>query len=98
MSLPIRGMHRERVKIEFAVKIANMKLKMSSDSFLALLSYQAAPLKNGFSPSELLFSCRLRTMVLTHPAPLSPQVLDCGKIWKAEEHSRDRTTMDFDKR
>ena len=46
---------------ERAVKTVKSFLKKSDDPYLALMIYHSAPLHNGFSPSQLLMSRRLRT-------------------------------------
>ena len=48
---------------ERAVRTVKSLLKKEGDPYLALMSYRATPLQNGFSPSELLMSRRLRTTV-----------------------------------
>ena len=49
---------------ERAVGTIKNLLKKNDDPYLALLAYRATPLENGYSPSELLMSRRLRTTLL----------------------------------
>jgi len=49
--------------VKAAVKIAKRIIKKCDDINLGLLAYKTTPLENGFSPSELLFSRKIRSHV-----------------------------------
>ena len=46
---------------ERAVRTVKQLLKGAKDPYLALLSYHSSPIKNGYSPAELLMGRKLRT-------------------------------------
>lgn len=50
-------------QVERAVKIVKDILKKNTDIFLGLLTYRATPLESGFSPAELLFGRKIRTLI-----------------------------------
>ncbi|XP_077508511.1 uncharacterized protein LOC144119833 [Amblyomma americanum] len=58
---------------EDAVKIMKTSMKKTQDPYLTLLSYRSTPLKNGYSPSELLMARQLRTK-----NPLTPGLDTCS--------------------
>lgn len=60
-------------------------MKKTQDPYLTLLSYRSTPLKNGYSPAELLMGQRLRTKLPTVPEKLVPQVPDVHNVQKFEE-------------
>ncbi|XP_045898998.1 uncharacterized protein LOC123966985, partial [Micropterus dolomieu] len=55
---------------ERAVRTIKSLLKKSSDAYLALMAYRAAPLANGYSPTELLMGRKIRSPVI--PSKLNP--------------------------
>ena len=65
---------------ECTVKTIKSLLKKDGDPYLALMSYRATPLQNGFSPSKLLMSRRLRTTVPMTRELLRPQVPDSKSL------------------
>lgn len=70
---------------ERAVKTVKSLLKKEGDPYLALMLYRATPLQNGFSPSELLMSRRLRTTVPMTRELLRPQVPDSESLREMRE-------------
>lgn len=56
--------------VEAAVKVAKRILKKCDDINLGLLAYRTTPLENDFSPSELLFSRKIRSRVPVLPRNL----------------------------
>ena len=57
---------------EKAVKTVKSSLRKSTDPYLALTAYSSTPLKNGYSPSELLFGRKIRTTAPVLPSNLLP--------------------------
>lgn len=60
---------------EAAVKIAKNSLKKINDIFKSLLSYHSTKLNCGFSPAELLFGRKIRTIVPIIEDSLQPQAI-----------------------
>ena len=69
---------------EQAVKTVKSFLKKSDDPYLALLIYRSTPLHNGFSPSELLMSRRLRTTLPMLESQLQPSVPEYSVVHEKE--------------
>ena len=83
---------------ERAVKTVKGLLKKSTDPYLALLTYRATPLRNGYSPSELLMNRKLRTTVPIVRNQLRPSVPDIQFLQKKEREIKDQQKAEFDKR
>ena len=60
---------------ERGVQTVKRLLKKADDPYIALMNYPTTPLSNGWSPSELLFSCRIKTLVPINPAKLKPRTV-----------------------
>ena len=73
-------------------------LKKQDDPYLALLSYRSTPLRNGFSPAELLMSRKLRTTIPIIPAELKPKVPDLASLAEREERNNETIKESFDTR
>ena len=82
---------------ERAVKTIKGYLNKTEDPYLALLTYRSTPLHNGYSPSELLMSRRLRTTVPTIADLLKPRLPDESSLREKEEESRGKQKVNFDK-
>ena len=83
---------------ERAVGTLKMSLKKQDDPYLALLSYRSTPLRNGFSPAELLMSRKLRTTIPIIPAELKPKVPDLASLAEREEGNNETIKESFDTR
>jgi len=83
---------------ERAVRTVKQLLKGAKDPYLALLSYRSSPIKNGYSPAELLMGRKLRTTVPMVPAKLLPKTPDMEAVQQFEQTSRQKLKSNFDKR
>jgi hypothetical protein len=83
---------------ERAIQTVKKLLKNNQDPYLALLTYRSTPLKNGFSPSELLMSRRLRTHLPAIRKQFMPRVPDRETVREAENYSKEKMKINFDQR
>ena len=83
---------------ERAVRTAKSMLDKSADIFLAFLSHRTSPLKNGFSPAQLLMGRQLRSTVPSSPTILHPCIPDLDSMRAADERAKLRQKENFDKR
>ena len=83
---------------ERAVKTIKALLKNADDPYLALLAYRATPLRNGYSPSELLMNRKLRTTVPMVPNQMRPSLPNYDLLQKKEKVSREHQKLNFDRR
>jgi len=81
---------------ERAVGTVKNLLKKSDDPYLALLSYRATPLQNGYSPSELLMCRILRTTVPSTRSQRVPKVPDAVSLRAKDERLKSRQKLNFD--
>ena len=81
---------------ERAVKTVKCLLKKEADPYLALLSYRAAQLQVGYSPSELLMGRKLRTTVPIIRKQLVPHIPDPALVRQRDE--KEKKTESFNKR
>ena len=81
---------------ERAVKTVKSMFKKNND--LALLILWPTTPKNGFSPTELLISRKVRTTLPMTEAQLLSSVPDRELVCKREEAAKERMKKDFDKR
>lgn len=88
--------HQSNGAVEAAVKTAKRLIKMNDDIDMALLSYRATPLENGFSPGELMMGRRLKTNI-----PIIPNLLEVHnnrKVVAIENKLKDRSEYNYNKR
>lgn len=83
---------------ERAIRTIKGLLKKSSDPYLALMAYRAAPLANGYSPTELLMGRKIRTTVPVLPSQLNPACTDVEDLRKAEQRYKDKQRQDYNRR
>ena len=81
---------------ERAVGTVKNLLRKEKDPYLALLAYRSTPLHNGYSPSELLMSRKLRTTIPISKELRLPQVPDLSAIRKKEEVMKKKQKENFD--
>lgn len=90
--------HQSNGMAESAVKIIKGSLKKTADAYKTLLAYRSSPLKNGYSPAELLMGRRLRTLLPTPSENLQPRTPDFQKLAAFERSQRQRQKKDYDRR
>nr|XP_050031134.1 uncharacterized protein K02A2.6-like [Dermacentor andersoni] len=90
--------HQSNGMAESAVKIIKGSLKKTADAYKTLLAYRASPLKNGYSPAELLMGRRLRTALPTSSESLQPRTPDFEELAAFERSQRQRQKRDYDRR
>ena len=83
---------------ERAVRTIKALLKKADDPPLALLAYRSTPLKNGYSPAELLMCRKLRTTVPVVPEQLQPKMPDYDSLARREREMRMQQKCTFDQR
>lgn len=83
---------------ERAVKTIKGLLDKNGDPYLALLSYRASPLQNGFSPAELLMGRRLNTRLPVLPSQLQPLQRSLSPVRDREERYREKQRVNFNAR
>ena len=83
---------------EKAVTMIKGLLRKSGDPYLALLAYRSTPLKNGYSPAQLLMSRNLRTTLPVAREQRRPKVVIPSELKEREEHLRERQKRMFDHR
>ena len=74
---------------EWAVKTVKQLLLKNQDPYLAMLTYRATPLENGYSPTELLMGRNLRTTL--------PQTTKQTPYHREAQRKGDRIKRKFDK-
>ncbi|UYV82860.1 hypothetical protein LAZ67_22001106 [Cordylochernes scorpioides] len=83
---------------EAGVKIAKLILKKNQDPSLGLLEYRSTPLKNGYSPAELLMGRKLRTTLPIAPDNLNPKLVDSQTLKRKEGRRRKDMKSRYDRR
>ena len=83
-------MRTVQCEVERAVQTMKAKLNKCDDKYLALLTYQDAPLPNGYSPAQLSMGRKLKTRVPCHPNELLPKLPDHDKLRKREKKYREK--------
>ena len=90
------GYTQNNGEAECAVQIAKKLLATNDDLQAALLAYQSTPLSHGYSPAQLLFSCKLRTKI---PAPLQPPAWpDLNRLRQQENAAKKTMTENYNLR
>lgn len=84
--------------VEAAVKVAKSLLKKNSDFNLALMAYRSTPLDCGFSPYELLFSRKMRTMLPILPSQLDKIVNTQSVFQETEERRKEKQRCNYNSR
>lgn len=82
---------------EAAVKIAKNLIKKCDDIDLGILAYRTAPLENGFSPAELMFSRKIKSNLPTLPANLGT-FSENSKVTLKENERKKRQEKMYNKR
>ena len=82
---------------EAAVKIAKNLIKKCDDVHEGLLAYRTTPLENGFSPAELMFSRKIRSMLPILPSKLE-SFKDHGKVVQRERGTKQKQIEAYNKR
>ncbi|KAJ8387615.1 hypothetical protein AAFF_G00151650 [Aldrovandia affinis] len=83
---------------ERAVRTIKGILKKSSDPYLGLMAYRAAPLANGHSPTELLMGRKIRTTVPVIPSQLNPACADIENLKRKEQRYRQKQQQNYNRR
>ncbi|UYV76749.1 K02A2.6-like [Cordylochernes scorpioides] len=82
---------------EAGVKIAKLILKKNQDPSLGLREYRSSPLKNGYSPAELLMGRKLRTTLPIAPENLNPRLVDSQTLKRKEGRRRKDMKSRYDR-
>ena len=83
---------------ERAVQTCKRLLEKSDDPYIALMHYRATPLSNGYSPSQLLYSRQIKTILPQNPDRLKPKVINQTSLLKKENAARAYSKMNYDVR
>ena len=81
---------------ERAVKTIKGMLKKCEDPYLALLSYRSTPLPIGYSPSQLLMDCTLRSSIPTTRGQRVPSVPDPDTVRANDAKVKTRPKENYD--
>ena len=82
---------------ERAVGTVKRLLNKEKDPYLTIMAYRATPLQNGYSPSELLMSRRLRTTIPMSRRQREPKLPDVRSLTKRDQTLKLKQKEDFDK-
>lgn len=82
-------------EVERAVQTAKNILRKNSNPYLGLLAYRTAPLRNGFTPSQLLMNRKLRTKLPVVPEVLKPAAVDRETVEAKEEAYREKYAKNY---
>lgn len=83
---------------ESAVKIIKASTSKTRDVYTTLLAYRTTPLKNGYSPAQLLMGRRLRTKLPMASKLLVPELPDVQTVQKFEQADKERQRKAYDRR
>ena len=81
---------------EQAVQTIKRLIGKSADPYLALLSYRATPLQQGYSPAELLMGRSFRTTVLTAQCQLKPHQPDQNSLRQKDKQLKEAQKNYYD--
>ena len=81
---------------ECSVQMLKGILRKAEDLYKVLLAYRSTPLKNGYSPAELLFGRRIRSTTPALPESLLPKLPDMGGLREKEATYHDNTKAKYD--
>ena len=65
---------------ETAVQTCKRLLEKAKDDYIALMKYCATPIRNGYSPVELLMGRKIKTILPTAPGNLKPMLANFAKV------------------
>ena len=82
---------------ERAVQTVKSMLNKATDPYLALLSYWATPLANGYSPAELLMGRKLCSTIPVIPEMYKPNLPPHSEILQKEQLYRSKQQRNFNK-
>jgi hypothetical protein len=83
---------------ERGVQTIKIMLKKSDSPYIALHSYSATPLANGYSPAELLMSRKLLTLLPIAPKQLKPNLPNFRSLRENEKESKLKQKRNYDRR
>lgn len=83
--------------VEAAVKIAKSIIQKCEDVEKGLLSYRSTPLENGYSPAELLFSRKIRSLVPMLPSKLGT-FIEHKTVFQKETEKKKYQENNYNKR
>ncbi|CAG7725840.1 unnamed protein product, partial [Allacma fusca] len=82
--------------VEAMVKVVKAGMKKNVDTYKLLLEYRATPLANGFSPSELMMSRKIRTTLPTARSNLLSRLVPSEMLNSREEKRRIKQKQHYD--
>ena len=83
---------------ERGVQAIKMMLKKWDDPYIALPSYSATPLANGYSPVELLMGRKLQTLLPIAPKQLKPKLPNFRSLRENEKESKLKQKRNYERR
>ena len=83
---------------ERAVGTIKRLLNKEEDPYMSLLAYRTTTLQNGYSPSELLMSRRLRSTVPISLKQHMPEKPDMAMVRNRDEEIKEKQKRNFDRR
>ena len=88
---------RSNGKAESAVKIVKKILKTAKDPMRGLMEWRASPNRDFISPSERLFSRKIRTFIPQDEQQMRPKLVNLDEIKKQRERRQLRMQQENDK-